>query len=238
MKMTIGYLRIFIDFMALLVICSQSSAQPTYAPGYHWADRAVAYAQAFCGSTNPEYGRFPGVDCADFTSQIANAGCSGMCESNSTNWPGWTEPDCTCWDYHSTEPHSNRAHGCNPSLISCVPCSTGQHLVISNASSQSYWFYCSDSNFVQQHVNITIPDSIPGWVGKGCFAFQAKWIVAQQTCKWHAVFIGSGVGSNAMYYAHTNDRCGEPVTWLIGGTGFNHLEFYKPRIFSPTEERK
>jgi hypothetical protein len=239
MKLTSRYLRILTGFTAFLALCSQAIAQPAYAPGYHWAERALAYAEEFCSGTNPEYGRFSSVDCADFTSQIANAGCSGMCESNDTNWPGWTAPDSTCWAYHSTEPHSNRAHGCNPNLVSCVQCRTGQHLVISNASSQSYWFYCSDSNFVEHAENITDSLLVPFWVGKGCFAFLSYWNASQQICKWHAVFIGSGAGSDAIYYAHSAERCGEhAVTWLYTQTGFHHMEFYKPRIFSPTEERK
>jgi hypothetical protein len=246
MKVTSKDLRIFSCVLALFALASQSFAQPPgYTPGYHWADRAVAYAQTFCNGTNPEYGRSfwtdsLGVDhiadCADFTSQIANAGCSGMCEANDTNWPGWTAPDSTCWDYRSSEPHSNMAHGCDPGHILCMPCSTGWHQVISNANSQAWWFYCSDSNYVNQRVSITDTDQIPDWIGKGCFAFRVLWDQDQQSCKWHAVFIGSGTGSGARYYGHTSDRCGVSITGLFSEPGFRHVEFYKARIFSPTGE--
>jgi hypothetical protein len=235
MKVTSRDRRILLCLSALFALASPSFAQPPgYFPGYHWADRAFAYAEEFCNGTNPEYGRFPGNDCADFTSQIANAGCSGMCESNETNWPGWTAPDSTCWDYYSSEPHSNWAHGCNPQNVSCVPCSTGWHSVISTANTQAWWFNCSDSNYVYHRVSVTSADQIPNWVGKGCFAFRARWV--DQSCQWHAIFIGSGTGSGARFYAHSNERCGSNLIGLFSEPGFDHMEFFKARIFSPTEE--
>jgi len=238
MKTTSASLRIMLCALTPLTVVSSALAPPPgYTPGYHWADRALAYAVEFCDGTNPEYERFEGVDCANFTSQIANAGCSGMCESNDTDWPGWTAPDSTCWDYHSTEPHSNTAHGCNPQLVQCVDCPTGWHSVISNARAQCEWFYCSDSNYVYQAVGVRDSNQIPDFVQKGCFAFRARWDSLQQQCKWHAVFVGSGSGQGARFYAHTTERCGATVKGLFRESGFDHVEFYRARVFSPTDER-
>jgi hypothetical protein len=54
-----------------------------------WVDRTIAYARWWGGDpnhqiTNPEYGMaYNNQDCANFVSQILQAGCAGFCEENS-----------------------------------------------------------------------------------------------------------------------------------------------------------
>ncbi|MCD6160934.1 MAG: amidase domain-containing protein [candidate division Zixibacteria bacterium] len=64
----------------LLPISRPLLAQP--GPGVQWVDRALAYAQEFWEWPNYNF-RYcnwhsQGVDCANFCSQIANAGCAGQ----------------------------------------------------------------------------------------------------------------------------------------------------------------
>lgn len=110
MKLKSVELQVIACLFVLLAFHSKAFAPPGDYSGYHWPERSFAYADVFWNGTNPEYGRCTylgsAVDCANFTSQIANAGCSGMAESNNTNWGDvWVPPNLDCWAYENTMPY-------------------------------------------------------------------------------------------------------------------------------------
>ena len=87
-----------LSFSFVLTLFTTSASQGQELEGKQWTRRAVAYAEHFWNGTNPEYIRFPDTDCANFGSQIANAGCMGIAESNNIPNGDWWE-ESACWDF-------------------------------------------------------------------------------------------------------------------------------------------
>ena len=133
---------------------------------YFWVDRANAYAVIFCDGVNPGYGAWDD-DCANFTSQIAQAGCAGMAEMNNNNWGDyWVGPRDDCWLYYNDHADQNSEPWCSmddfnyngfpqtachstgqPWFSDCyIWCPTHNHLVIAAAQAQLTWFMCNYAN--------------------------------------------------------------------------------------------
>jgi hypothetical protein len=74
----------------LFLVCPIYAQPPA---GDQWIERAFTYANYYWNCRNPDYGDYES-DCAHFASQIANAGCTGMCEYNNTDVPDWNQGDC------------------------------------------------------------------------------------------------------------------------------------------------
>ena len=205
----------------LLAVKYRVVAQPP--AGDFWGYRGYCYAERFWEypDINPEFGYcVSGVpptynlDCANYCSQIGNAGCAGICEDcgppippqgYAVTWDEWTDPDCPnyhfvyqyycapCpnYTYHQYEPW-----GPNP-----------YHHVILNALGLSVWFLANEDNWPHYiHLIRNQQEFVPEWVTRGTFGWRQK---IDET--YHAFFIGSGVGPNALYWAHTNDRHEEPL---------------------------
>jgi hypothetical protein len=108
-KKRLGDIRCLISVFLLMLLASGSFAQPP--AGYEWPDRAYDYASYWWNSYNPDYGYWDvNLDCANFQSQVGQAGCAGLCEDNDTNnYPPyyWTSrADCPSyyWNGHSWKP--------------------------------------------------------------------------------------------------------------------------------------
>jgi hypothetical protein len=239
-RMTICILAMFAFQLQVWAPPQRCIEHPEWCEHYHWMERSYAYAETFWNGTNSEYGRCVDqynnpVDCANFTSQIANAGCSGMAESNNTNnWsPIWEAPNGDCWNYYNNEPNYQTADNCDPRIIrdgsgrpqgsGCNSQGTGNHTVVFRAYAQSWWFYCSNQDIPDQAVSVTNPDDIPWWVFLPTFAF-VQW---RSNGQWHAVYIGEGAQRNARYWAHNTDRRSSPITNLFN-SDTHHVEFYGP----------
>jgi len=89
-------------FTAILAVVSSVVAQPN--DRQIWLERVHGYARYWAGSPGnkiycPEYERYwpPSGDCANFVSQIIQAGCGGLCEVNSLN-PNDEINDGSEWD--------------------------------------------------------------------------------------------------------------------------------------------
>jgi len=192
-------------------------AQPP--DGYQWFARALAYAGRFYDYPfiNPDYGYFTDEngdyanDCAHFTSQIANAGCSGMCEYNSTNWSGWNHGDCPYFMYDGY-------------LSNCRTCPSGNHQVYSYAEYQNSWFVDNEDYFPDYACFVYNLESVPDWVGPGTF-FIVHYLNPEG---WHAMFIGGGQGQNATYWAHTADDADRPISAMFNWSRFHFANFWGP----------
>ena len=207
--MTFNYKYNMLSAIVCFLVFSVSPVFAQPSAGDQWIERAFAYADNFWSNYNSEYGSWSS-DCANFCSQIANAGCAGMCEWNNTDWPEWQNGYCEpyYW-YYPYYPED------------CEPCPTGWHQVIPSALNQSWWFYYNYGDWPDQVLDAHSVSDIPSWAGPGTFVCQKK-----TTGQWHNVFIGAGQGQNARYWAHTTDRHGDAyVTWLFG-SGVDHVEFY------------
>lgn len=207
------YVRCLAVAFLILSLSRPLSAQP--GPGVQWVDRACAYAQDFYQwpSYNDYYCDWhaEGVDCANFCSQIANAGCAGMCESNNTNWEDWTQGDCVAYRYYGN--YDDHCTNCDGSE---------NHEVQNYAGWQSWWFWDNIGDWPDDEVNVTNLSDVPDWVGPGVFFF-AHLIDPDG---WHAMFIGAGQGPNARYWAHTTDRHDYPISNMFYWSRFDWAEFY------------
>lgn len=203
----------------LLLMLSMCPALAQPSAGEQWVERAFTYADYYWNCRNPDYGDYPS-DCAHFASQIANAGCAGMCEYNNTGVPDWNQGDCPLymWLYH-TWPED------------CHSCPSYNHQVIANAYNNMLWFNDNLVDWPNGAMYVDDISEIPSWLGPGSFAFTLS--ISGQ---WHAVFIGQGQGQNASYWAHTTDRQGAPISWLFESS-LDHINLYgsgeSPATISP-----
>lgn len=239
----------FIFAIALLAAQELYAQPPGDLDGYHWTDRAVAYAEIYCNQVNAEYGTYGGTDCANFTSQCANAGCSGMAESNNTNFTGWNSGYYLCWDYHSTEADNNYQNNCNPSRITYAQVPPGgppfYHTVIPGAYEQSWWLYCTDFDFVDEEVAVTSSTTFPYFTEAGAFVI-FRW----NSGSWHAMYGVEGTLSNTVVVGHSSYMCrtartqpnsaqrltAEQMFRTGHSSGCQHAEVYKALVFSSGEE--
>ena len=101
--------------------------------------RALSYMDAFCCSINSNFPHYTN-DCANFVSQVANAGCLGMAETNNVQsvpnvWPN----SVSCPEYYNA--------GLDQAAVSVSPegaagwATSNGHRIIIRAWSQSYWFF-------------------------------------------------------------------------------------------------
>lgn len=208
----------------ILLICPTVFSQHYY-PGYLWGDRAFAYADEFWDTYNSEYYNFYPSDCANFVSQIVQAGCDGLCELNNTNWPGWDGTWTTCWSYRNTQPSDEH----------CVM--SGSHYTIINCDYMDSWFqdahiewpYCDWPDWDDAYST----DEIPNWVSNGCVGIACNETPSGDLDFWHSVYIGSGSGPDAKYWAHTTDRQNYPISYLMNDPFTDFIAFYGPLSVSP-----
>jgi hypothetical protein len=203
-----GYLNIVTIAFLFVILTSALYAQPW--PGDQWIERAYAYADYYWNGRNPDYGDYSS-DCVHFTSQIANAGCAGMCETNNTNWPEWTQGNCVAYRHYGG--YDDHCTDCNGSEY---------HEIQKYAGWQSWWFYDNTWDWPDYIVNVTSLYDVPDWVGPGVFFF-ARLINPDG---WHAMFIDAGQGPNARYWALTNDRHDYPIANIFNWSRFCWAEFY------------
>jgi len=196
-----------IAFLFISLHCSLFAQPPA---GNQWFERAFAYAEDYWDNINPEYGAFA-LDCANFGSQIANAGCSGLCEYNDTNWDNWWYGNCRSYFY------SWYTDGCDD-------CPTYLHDVMPLARDLNSWFY--DNAYVYpNYVDVNESTPIPAWTGPGCFGlilWEGWW-----EDQWHTIFIGAGQGQDIYYWAHTNPQHWEHI-YTVVYTRPDHIYFYGP----------
>ncbi|MBC8465912.1 amidase domain-containing protein [bacterium] len=172
-----------------------------------WTDRARSYGDTYCNAVNPEYGEYQ-ADCANFTSQLANAGCSGMCESNNTNppttglnpptHPPWEDPigALSCDNYVS------------PNTNNCHDCLTENHQIIASAVNQNAWFNQVDDNWPYDNT-YTLWEPGMFYASVGDFV-HFHWNSGGWHCSW-VCDVTYGEGTDNMTYwlmAHSNPHCG------------------------------
>lgn len=239
--------------LALLFFTGKSYAPPPGEhDGYIWTDRADAYAEAFCNGVNSAYGSYT-QDCAHFASQIGQAGCIGLAETNSNNWGNyWIAPLRDCWAYYNDEPDNNWENICTSAEYGDEPCHTTSHpwfpdcyddnsefwppiyhTTVTRTEALANWFMCADTDWPSSAICDYLSE-VPDWAGPGCFAFRVRYNILSGY-SWHAVYLGIDYFGRLSYYAHTSNRCCDndyPLSALFDEDGFEWLEIYAGLSFS------
>jgi hypothetical protein len=268
----------FLPRFTLIIICCFTLAQLLYAPppgseeghlnGYLWTDRATAYAQDYCGYIgeeplyNDDYGPLFDADCAHFASQIAQAGCAGLAETNNCNWPlnEYYTPgnNCDCWPFHEITPDNNYDDDCvtyweygdvdchedgmnHPWFPSCY-FQTGNHTTIISAEALWRWFLCNalspqDTPGWWANCNVGDIEHIPDYFGPGSFGFIMYWDWIFNIYWFHSVYFGADYDAGELcFYAHTNNRCCQELSTIFESDNFEMMWMFAPSSYSELRE--
>lgn len=244
MKRPLNCGKYFLNTFFFFSLAGWSMAQPPV--GIEWPARVLDYANYWWNTGypdsppylfNPDYGYWDlSDDCANFQSQMAQAGCAGLCESNNNNnvdYPQhiWTSlGNCLPWRAYVSGPFFNDdmcANGPEPWPPPLM------HLVVPGAQNLSWWFYYNNEGYPVEDWDVRPNDgeTIPNWVGPGTFGFMEWWNSTHGRWVWHSFYIGAGTGQNAMAWSHSGDHHGEYYVrqWYeLFGQDLDHWEFYQP----------
>ncbi len=218
-----------------------------------WTLRARSYANTFWSNYNPEYGdnRDQGGDCANFVTQIAQAGCGGMCETNANdpneeNGWGWALNNCNnfwdqdgnmedhCYRYDDSEHETfgNVWHMLGWIWATCQQHHAGQWLT--HVSCLGYEVQNNNGNWELVAVDQLGPEDEIDWQGDfantisyGCIAIMAKARNEQGPYAGHVMWISGGSAASSTYSQHSpSARNASFPLWIREYQRLNYYQRY------------